>query len=118
MLVAPGTDDRLHLSVAAAVVAGNLPPGAGSTAETGGELSAFTHLTFGGGDGADRAVFLQHPMGEHSIQVEVRVTGGVEALKVVQLPRLASKPGGDPGFDRAVIGAEEHMPRDCANGGA
>src|SRR5262249_23450021 len=106
--------DGLHLGIAATVVARNAPPGSEATAESAGELGAFSELPLGRGDLANGIVLLQHPVREYAIQVEVLVAGGVRASEVLQLPRLAGEPGGDPRFDRAEIGADEGVPRGSA----
>src|SRR5262249_14093302 len=62
VLVAPHPNDGLHLGIAATVIARNAPPGSGATAESAGELGAFSELPLGRGDLANGIVLLQHPV--------------------------------------------------------
>src|SRR5262249_48862801 len=111
VLAAPRQHDRLYLGVAAAVVADDPAPRTHRSAEPERQLGELSDLAFGRGDLADRIVLLQYEVGEDAIVIERLVVGRVEAPKVIQLPRLAGEPGGDPGLDGAEVDADQLAPR-------
>src|SRR5262249_38316618 len=110
MSCAPLLDDRLHIGVAATVVAGDPPPCADRSTKSAGEFGVFSELPLRCGDLADRCVLAQHAMSKNPIEIECLVAGGIKALEGFQLPSLTGEPGVDAALDGAEVGADKHVP--------